>query len=306
VLEATGKLLIEVVSARGISRIIKDGKLMKETKDGDETEWLFDPEERRKFTISCIPFVLEGDTIIKNGSHADVTKDDVEEIWNRCYSAFKSRVKTKNKYHGIWNNCCTSAFESVKQVADESEDFDLKPNLRRINIRDYNLLGVGIPLHDTNDLLIGLCDNPCVAHDKHPDACDIQKGLSRVLSDITLSNILKFVGVYNVRNVQLEEYRDRLISIENCILQYEFSFQCCGRYFGVIRGDAELEAAQALHVAINSTEYGGHQYYGMSKDEILRLIRRTHAKQLFVKADELHRSEEDRESCRLKNRFSQQ
>lgn len=147
--ETTDKLLIEVIAARGFSRIMENGKLTKKTEDGDETEWLLDLDKRSKFTVSCTPFMLEGMPVVKrDGSTVLATEDDVIEIWNRCYTAFKKKIKTENEYHGLENNCCTIAYESLRQVTWESDSFNLIPNLLRINIRDYNVLGMGIGVRD--------------------------------------------------------------------------------------------------------------------------------------------------------------
>jgi hypothetical protein len=252
------KLLIEVIAARGFSRIIKDGKLTKKTEDGDETEWLLDLEKRSKLTVSCMPFVLEGMPLAKrDGSTVLATEENVQEIWDRCYTAFRNRIKTKNEYHGFKNNCCSSAFESLRQVTEESRDFDLSPNLRYINIRDYNFFGAGISLYNATDFLLGLCDNPCVAYDKYSDACDIQKGSVRFFFDITVSNVLK-LGIHKVNDIrQLEKYR---------------------------KGLRETEER-----AIEST-FQRYKKYGMTKDEARQIIRRIDAKQFFAKESKRHRS----------------
>jgi hypothetical protein len=256
--ETTNTLLIKVIAARGFSRIrSKEGKLMKKTEDGDETEWLLDLEKRSKLTVSCTPFVLEGMSIVKrDGSTVLATEDNVTEIWNRWYDAFKDRVRTKNKYHGVRNNCCTAAFESLRQVVEKNKNFDLSSNLRSINIRDYNCLGTGVSLDDTNDLPVGLCDNPCGAYDKHPGACDIQKGFARFLQDSALY-AWRFVRQPRVRGdaKQLEEYHTKLREVGDGLIQD--AFQVCG----------------------------------MAKDEASEIIGKVFAKEFFVKASELHSRE---------------
>jgi hypothetical protein len=251
--ETAGKLLIEVIAARGFSRIMENGKLTKKTEDGDENEWLLDLEKRSKLTVSCTPFVLEGMTLAKkDGLTVLASKDNVTEIWNSWYDAFKDRVRTKNKYHGFRNNCCTAAFESLRQAVEENKDFDLSSNLRNINIRDYNCLGAGVPLDDSNDLLLGLSDNPSCAYNKHHGACDIQKGFVRCVQDF-VRYVWRFARPPKVRDAkQLEEDRTKLRKVEDGLIKY--TFQVCGMY----------------------------------KDEATEIIERILAKVFFVKASELH------------------
>jgi hypothetical protein len=234
--KTTDELLIEVFAAIGVSRVQRGENVTKVMEVGDETEWLFDLKERSKFTISCTPFVLEGMPLVKrNGSTVLATEDNVMEIWNRCYVAFNNRTKrvkeglpegrhvlnlvaehgllevedeagngycyNAEEYDGVWNNCCTVAFESLRQVAKENDEFDLNPNLSHINKRSYNVCGVSIPLSSSDDSIL---TKP--------------REFFRLCHEIAL-NIVKWKINKEDNVAQLEEYHNSLKDIENYVVQ---------------------------------------------------------------------------------------
>ena len=150
----SNRLKLKVIDSKGYGVVRDDDDIGLVTNEG----WLYNPEERDKFTVSCTKITHDYDDSISNSSGNDddsLTKyrKKISLAWHGI-SSHMQETAIEEPYRVMSNNCCTVSYESIRHVRDDKREQGsiLDENaIKKINKRDFNFLGMGISFDASDD-----------------------------------------------------------------------------------------------------------------------------------------------------------
>lgn len=124
VAEATGqinsKLMLHMKASLGYYQNVDLGKGVIYSED----PWLFNTEERKKYTISCAPVVQEGVSAVdREGVAYTLSEDDLERVWDSIYLEMRKDVRNNPLYDRDLHNCCSVSFGVLRTIRKKEKSF---------------------------------------------------------------------------------------------------------------------------------------------------------------------------------------
>ena len=169
------RLRLKIIDSAGYG-VIRDGDEMGwVTGEG----WLYNPEERDQFAVSCIKITYDYDNTIDDGRKNKglvAHRKGIRNVWYEIVSYMQGRGATDVRSRVVLgNNCCVASYGSIRHVEDLERFGGVrapeiigimtrepilvldKEAIKNINKSDFNFLGRGISFDakDSSDSLSG-------------------------------------------------------------------------------------------------------------------------------------------------------